>query len=248
MKKRWKKSGFACMVAAAAVAASASITQAAYIVEVHSSGLGNATFSLGGDTTTVSTSIPSTAVGLTGTNSIFGGNGSAQMDTYVFSYTPGTNADNYAPTPGLVLGDKSGNPGPGHTATGAVGGVSGTYKVYFTTPETTGISGGGTDFTLTQNGAPVVVNDLDLNNGGTGPDTNASTGFSGGANNTWYLLGTVDLVAGNTYSVTQVAGANTFVSTRAHAVMWELQPIPEPSTAALLAVGSLAMGIRRRRA
>lgn len=234
---------------AATVLALTSLSKAAFIVEAHSSGLGSANFSLGGDTTTVSTSIPSNAVGLIGTNSIFGGNGVEQPDTYIFSYTPGTNADNYTPAAGTILGDKSGNTGNGNIATGLAGGTSGTYRVYFTSPETTGISGGGTDFVLAQNGSPVAVNDVNLNNEGTGSDTNPSEGFTGGANNAWHLLGTVDLVAGNTYTVTQMAGSNTFVSTRAHAVMWErVAPIPEPTSLAGLSLAGAALLGRRRRA
>jgi len=242
------KLSFGHLLTAAVLLAATSVAQAAFIVEAHSSGLGSANFSYGGDTTTASTSVPSTAVGLTGTNSIFGGNGTALPDTYVFSYTPGTNADNYAVAAGTILGDKSGNVGNGNIATGLIGGVSGTYRLYFTTPETTGISGGGTDFTLTQDGSPIAVDDVDLNNGGTGADTNPATGFTGGANNAWHLLGTVDLVAGNTYSLTQRAGSNTFVSTRSHGVMWELvTPVPEPTTAGMLLIGGAALALRRRR-
>lgn len=237
----------AAALAIAAGCLGASAARAAFVVGAHSSEKANATnFSFGGDTTTASASVPSAAVGLTGTNSIFGGNGVNQADTYVFSYTPGSNPDNTTFTAGALLGSTTGFPGQGNLATGAAGNVSGTYNVYFTTPATTGISGGNTNFTITQNGAPVLVS-ANLNDGGTGPDTDAGPAFVGGANNAWFKLGTVDLVAGNTYTVTQAAGANTFVSTRAHAVMWELVPIPEPATFVLAGIGLVAVGVAVRR-
>jgi PEP-CTERM motif len=63
------------------------------------------------------------------------------------------------------------------------------------------------------------------------------------------LLGTVNLVAGNTYTVTQEATANTFVSQRAHAVMWEpVSNVPEPSTVALLGLACFGLLIRRHSA
>ena len=40
-------------------------------------------------------------------------------------------------------------------------------------------------------------------------------------NNAWYLLATVDYVAGTTYTVTMEAGTNSFVSQRAHGILWE---------------------------
>jgi uncharacterized protein YjbI with pentapeptide repeats len=77
---------------------------------------------------------------------------------------------------------------------------------------------------------PIVLSLLNLNNTGTGPDTNpeagGGAGFVGGANHAWKLLGTVHLTAGSTYTVTQTSNADSFVSQRAHGVMWELTPEP----------------------
>ena len=220
----------------------ASNAEAAFIIGAHSSEKGFSNFTSTGG----SASVPSAAVGLTGTNSWFGGSAvDPNPDTYTYSYTPGVDVDNTVYAPGSLLGSTTGFPGQGNLASGLAGGESGLYRVYFTTPSTTGISGGGTDFTLEQDGAPILVNDLNLNDGGTGPDTDPGPAFVGGANNAWYLLGTVNLTAGTRYTVTQVAGANTFVSTRAHAVMFEA--IPEPSSVALLSMAGIA-ALRRRRA
>lgn len=237
---------FGHLLSAAGVLAIASSAQAAFIVGAHSSEKGNANFTSTGG----SASAPSAAVGLTGTSSLFGGTATDPVrDTYTFTYTPGTDADNTAFTTGEILGSTTGFPGNGNVATGLTGGVSGTYNVYFTAPESTNVSGGGSDFTLTQNGPSIVINDVDQNNGGTGPDTDPSADvFVGGANNAWFLLGTVNLEAGNTYTVTMEANSNTFVSQRAHAVMWELAaPIPEPAAVAMLGLGLGGLGLRRRR-
>ncbi|MEM9753181.1 MAG: PEP-CTERM sorting domain-containing protein [Planctomycetota bacterium] len=234
---------------------------AAFVVEA-TGGLASGTnFGFGGDTTAASSSVPSTAVGLTSSNSLFGGNGSngafdafdpAIADTYVFSYTPGTDADNFSPAAGTVLGSTDGSPGDGNLATGLAGGATGRYNVYFTSPASTNVATAGSTITATNDGSDVVLNPVDLNSGGTGPDTQITApppggviDFVGGANNAWELIGTVDLTSGVTYTVTFQANANFFVSQRAHAVMWEA--VPEPATVSLLGLGALAM-LRRRSA
>ncbi|MEM8494707.1 MAG: PEP-CTERM sorting domain-containing protein [Planctomycetota bacterium] len=228
---------------------------AAFVVGTDVDGVDNGSntldpnFSFGGDTTSASDSTPSAAVGASGFASLFGGNGSLSPDTYVFSYTPGTDVDNFSPAAGSLLGSTTGF--GTETASGLVGGGSGQYNVYITVPATTNISGGNTTITATSDSAD-VVSVLDLNNGGTGADL--VTGpvddpldqiFVGGANDAWFLLGTVDLTAGVTYTVTWEAGTNSFVSMRAAGVLWEA--VPEPATASLLGLGALAM-LRRRSA
>jgi len=221
---------------------------AAFIVNADTADAG---FSFGGDTTSASSSIASAAVGTSGT-SLFGGNGSnangnpfdpATADTYVFTYDL-NNADNFSPSAGSLLGSTTGF--GTEFASGVVGGVSGTYNVYFTAPASTNVNPLGSLVTISNDGAPVTIAALNENNGSTGADLDPDPAFVGGANNSWLLIGTVDLTAGNSYSVTVAANTNSFVSQRAAAVMWELA-IPEPTTGCLLLVASMGMAVIRRK-
>jgi hypothetical protein len=228
--------------------------QAAFIVGAHSSEKGHANFAFGSDTTTASASVASTAVGLVGTNSIFGGNGSA-ADVYTFSYTPGTDADNTLFAPGTPLGNSTATDvdgaGPAaptfatspQLASGLAGGRSGFYKVYFTTPASTGVVG-TTHFEVQGDLGTLSLNPVNLNTGNTGP----APANVGGANNAWLHIATVPLTTGNTYRVTMTSSGTAFVSQRAHAVMWE-HVIPEPSGIALagVALARCASFARRRR-
>ena len=220
-------------------------THAAFIVEGHS-GSGNANFSFGGTTTAASGSTPSAAVGLTGTNSLFGGvSDPDQPDVYVFSYTPGTDADNFSPATGTLLGSVTGF--GTETSSGAAGGSSGLYNVYWTLPATTNANAAGSNFTITGDGAPVVLSAVDGNNTGTGADLDPDAPFVGGANNSWYKLGTVQLTAGTTYSVTQESVVPSFVSMRSHAIMWEAVGVPEPASLALMTISCVGVLATRRR-
>src|SRR5262245_27180799 len=73
-------------------------------------------FGFGGYTTSANASVASTAVGMTGGNSIFGGNGVSQPDTYTYKYTPAVDGNNLFLFPGQALNNN------GDVATGAVTG------------------------------------------------------------------------------------------------------------------------------
>ncbi|MCA9229310.1 MAG: PEP-CTERM sorting domain-containing protein [Planctomycetales bacterium] len=238
------------LVALSAMLLCATQSQAAFVAAVDldtsATQVLHPNFSFGGDTTSASSSALSYAVGLPPHQSIFGGNGLNFGDTYIMSYTPGTDADNFFPAAGSLLGSVTGF--GTELASGAVGGGSGLYNVYVTVPSSANVNVAGSNFTITGDGAPVVLNAVNLNDGGTGADLDPGAAFVGGANNAWFLLGSVQMTAGVTYTMTQDANANSFVSQRLAGVMWEKQ-IPEPTSIALIGMGGVALlaGSRRRR-
>ncbi len=211
------------------LSATTSTARAAYLIEVDTDGADdgvltfNSHFEFGGDTTIASQSIASTAIGLTGGDSIFGGNGVNDPDTYLYTYTPGVDVDNLNLAAGTPLNDD------GDVAYGLPGSVSGTYRVYATWPFTDSVSGGDTTYALSSGGSDLFS--VTINQNGRGHE--------------WVYVGEADLTAGATYTLTQSSGSNTFVSMRSSAVMF--QRIPEPATAGIVAVGlSLVLAARRR--
>lgn len=231
--------------------------QAAFIVEANG-GKGNANFSSLGHSTSTT---PSTALGTSAPGSIFGNpSNSTGPDQYTFHYTPGTDVDNTTYNLGDILGNSSATDADGagaglpafvtasQLATGLTGGVSGLYNVYITVPPSTNVNAAGSLIDITSDAATISLNPVNLNNTGTGPNTNPNVdgAYIGGANNMWLKIATVPLTAGVTYSVTMTANAPTFVSQRGHGVMWE-RAVPEPSSLLLAAIGCIALATRRKR-
>jgi hypothetical protein len=204
---------------------------ASYILEIDTDGTDdgvltyNSLFGFGGDTTTASQSAPSVAFGMTGGDSIFGGDGVNSPDTYVYSYDPGVDGDNLALAPGQDLGN-------GNFASGAVAGGPGLYNIYATWPFTTNVSGGLTNYEISTFGVPNVNVSLDQNNLG----------------DSWILLGQIQYTTG-AIQVTQTSTSNTFVSMRAAGLLFEPDSdaaVPEPSTVLLVGAGLGLLLLRRR--
>jgi peptidoglycan/xylan/chitin deacetylase (PgdA/CDA1 family) len=176
--------------------------RAAYLVQIDTDGADdgrigwNPDFAFGGDTTTAVESTNTRAPGMSAGDSIFGGNGNSGPDTYVFTYSPGVRADNLFLDRGTPLGG-------GDVASGAVGGVPGTYAVYACWPTSTNVSGGLTTYQVTTAGS-TASRSVDQN----------ATG------DVWVKIGEVEHASG-AITVTQTAGANTFVSMRAAGVLFE---------------------------
>jgi hypothetical protein len=215
--------------------------QAAFVVEPISGGKAFDHYAWAGGAGGVAsvTALGGTAPGLSGINSsIFGG--SVSPDIYRFSYTPGTDVDNTTFAADDPLGD---NFGVANLASGLVGGGSGLYNVYATWPVSSNVGPVPADpnvnFLVSSDG-PLL----------TTPAINQNTGLSGtpGGNEGWFLLGTVSLTAGNTYTVDMDAITDNFVSMRSAGVMWEAAPVPEPSMVALSVIGGLGLlfALRRR--
>lgn len=198
---------------------------AGYIIEIDTDGMDdniltfNTGFNFGGDTSTASASAGVTAFGTTGGDSIFGGDGAALPDTYVYAYSPVSQADNLVIPAGTDLGE-------GDLATGLTGGGFGTYRVFALWPETSNVSGGLVNYEVIAPGDTFQV-DIDQNNRG----------------NAWVLLGEIEYTGG-VITVTQRAGSNTFISMRAYGVLFER--VPSPGAASLLGIAGLG-AMRRRR-
>jgi hypothetical protein len=199
--------------------------QGAFILEIDTDGADdgvltyNAAFAFGGDTTTASQSATSLAFGTTGGDSIYGGNGAASPDTYVYVHSPDSQADNLVVRVGQDLGD-------GNFGSGMVGGSPGRYAVYASWPITTNVSGGLVQYEVITAGDSFTVQ-IDQN----------------GKGDTWVKLGEINYVS-DTIRVAQTAGSNTFVSMRAYGLLFEM--VPEPASLSLAALGGLIL-IRRRR-
>ncbi|MEM7314597.1 MAG: hypothetical protein AAF497_15735, partial [Planctomycetota bacterium] len=184
-----------------------SLSSAAYIFEIDTDGADdgvltfNSGFSFGGDTTTASQSAPSTAFGTSGADSLFGGDGGAMPDTYVYRYEPAVDGDNLAVATGTDLGE-------GDLASGLAAGGAGTYAVYATWPFTTNVSGGLTRYTVASDDGSFSV-DINQN------DADDLMGAAG-RGHVWVKLGEIPFSTGAIEVTQEPTAANSFVSMRAY--------------------------------
>jgi len=188
------------------------VANAAYLIEIDTDGMDDGVITLNDDffydfdsgTSDASQSSPSRAFGLTGGDSIFGGNG--MPDTYSYFYDPESQEDNLEIPADQRLGNEE-------TASGLVGGEPGTYRVYATWPFTANVGGGLTEFLILSGDEELTV-EIDQN----------------GKGHEWVPLGDI-AYSEDPIEVYQIASEESFVSMRSSGVLFELQPEfvePEP--------------------
>ena len=93
--------------------------------------------------------------------------------------------------------------GEGNTATGAIGGGPGTYRVYASWPFTNNVSGGTVTYSI----------DSSIDSAQAFVDQNSR-------GDAWVFIGEVEYTGG-AITVTQEASSNTFISMRAYGVLFE---------------------------
>src|SRR5690625_4957674 len=123
-------------------------SHAATIIEGHSTGLLFENFQIE-EGETVSTSGPSTAVGLEGDHSLFPDEGDTSIWNFVF--TPGVDPDNFTPEAGTLLAQSTygnGEVASGLTQADLPDGGTGDYRVFVTWPWTGNVTN-PTTFSIT---------------------------------------------------------------------------------------------------
>lgn len=221
----------------------ASSAQAAFLVEIDTDGADDGVltyhpnFSFGGDTTTASQSSPSSAVGLNGADSIFGGNGTNFPDTYQAKYTPAIDGDS------IDLSGQALNVW-GDVGSSIVAGGSGDYAIYATWPHTNNVSGNPITFTLGEAAGDLATVSLNQNSAVPQRDVTGDGIPDPGSGGEWIYLFTVTLDANTEYTLRQEAGTNSFVSMRASGYLFDA--VPEPASLGLMGMGGLVLLSRKR--
>jgi uncharacterized protein (TIGR03382 family) len=163
--------------------------------------------------------------------------GSGTVDQYSFTYSPALHADNFTVAPGTLYNSLGAN--PDLVATGLNGGVAGIYNVYRIHPGNPNVTGGNTTYQVSVNSTVFLTEAIDQN----------AADLANGKNiGRWELIGSVAVPnATDTVTVTMTPTSSTFVSMRASGMMFEyVAPIPEPGSAAFLALAAASL-LRRRR-
>jgi hypothetical protein len=228
-----KPAAVALAVAGAGVVG-VSTAQAAFVIEPNGKASTNFSAENATGNSTAAGSGSLAAPGLTdGAASVFGG------EPYTYTYTPASDGDNTNFNSGGTL-----NSFAGLEASGLEAGGAGLYNVYRTYPQ----SGNNTDQPTTY--------DVDVLDDGTieatdSYDQNTASLNTGLGIGLWELIGTVEItdpsspVTVNISTDVAFGGSPGFVGARTAGVMFE--PVPEPTSAMLLAAGSGLMLVSRRR-
>jgi uncharacterized protein (TIGR03382 family) len=243
---------FVCLVTGSAVCLFAtSATHAAFIIEASDAtvrlGAGNFAYTGAGGTTASYGDVSAGALPAT-TDAVptfftlrhaFGGNGTS--DEFTFTYTPASNPDNVSFAAGTLFNSLGAFGAPDLLSTGLSGGTAGIYNVYRIHPNTTNVSGGTTTYQVLVGGAVQLIEQINQN---FDPGL-ASLGKNIGR---WELIGSVSVPnATDTVMVKMTPTTSSFVSMRASGMMFEyVAPIPEPGSAAFLALAAASL-LRRRR-
>ncbi len=233
---------------AAAMFVASSSAQAGYVLEIDTDGADDAVltfnpnFGFAGTTTTASQSIFSTGAGLTGGDSIFGGDGDfGTSDTYTYTYTPAVDGDNNGTN--LIAGEILNQFGT--TGSNLLAGGSGLYNIYAIWPHTNNVSSPPAVYTLSDGIGTLFSVPINQNTAMPPRDVDGDLMLDPGSGGEWVFLGSATLDANTTYTLTQDSTGTGFVSMRAAGVLFDA--VPEPASLGLMGLGVLAMLSRKGR-